>query len=320
MTRERLEAYQVLVYLVAISAGLVIGMVLPETPQVLETLLWPVLGMLLYATFTQVPLAKLPEALSDSRFLTVAIIGNFLLLPAIVWGLLQLAPATPAVRLGIMLVLLVPCTDWFIAFTQLGGGDTRHAIAFTPVSLLLQLALLPFYVWAFSGQELALALARRELLEAFVGLILLPLLAAFLTQAWVARKRQRVPMLHALGWFPVPLLALVVLLIATSQVETVMASSSILARVAPLFIAFLALSALLARILAWIFHLPIRQGRVLAFSFSTRNSFVVLPIALALPASFEVTAVVIVLQSLVELLGMAIFLWWVPRRLFPLSA
>ncbi|GGY05019.1 arsenic resistance protein [Litchfieldella qijiaojingensis] len=320
MSRERLEAYQVIVYLAAILAGLALGAMLSTPPKVLETLLWPVLGLLLYATFTQVPLARLPEALSDTRFLTAAIIGNFLLLPIVVWGLLQLAPATPAVRLGIMLVLLVPCTDWFIAFTQLGGGDTRHAIAFTPVSLLLQLLLLPFYVWAFSGQELALTLARRELLEAFVGLILVPLLVAFLTQAWVARKRQRAAMLHALGWFPVPLLALVVFLIAASQVETVMASGGLLARVTPLFIAFLALAALIARLLADMLRLPRRQGRVLAFSFATRNSFVVLPIALALPASFEVTAVVIVLQSLVELLGMALFLWWVPRRLFPLSA
>ena len=45
----------------------------------------------------------------------------------------------------------------------------------------------------------------------------------------------------------------------------------------------------------------------------TRNSFVVLPLALSLPAGWELAALVIVLQSLVELFGMLFYLWWLPR-------
>ncbi|MFC3286155.1 arsenic resistance protein [Litchfieldella rifensis] len=319
MTRQSLERYQVAIYLLAILFGLVGGALLPEARPFSEPLLWPILGLLLYATFTQIPLARLPEALGDRRFLIAAVLGNFVILPVVVWGLVQLAPQDPAIRLGILLVLLVPCTDWFIAFTQLGGGDGRHAIAFAPLSLLLQLLLLPFYLWLFFERDLTIGLASRELLLAFVSLILLPLLAAGLTQAWSARHTPAMRLLDALGWFPVPLLAVVVLLIAVSQVNTVVDSAHWLAWVAPLFIAFLLLAALLARVLAGAFRLPTTQARVLAFSFGTRNSFVVLPIALALPTAFELTAVVIVMQSLVELLGMAVFLWWVPRYLFPLS-
>ena len=62
--------------------------------------------------------------------------------------------------------------------------------------------------------------------------------------------------------------------------------------------------------------LPPRQGRTLAYSLGTRNSFVVLPFALALPAGWEPTVVVIVVQSLVELFGMMFYLWWLPGRLF----
>jgi arsenite transporter len=80
---------------------------------------------------------------------------------------------------------------------------------------------------------------------------------------------------------------------------------------------YLIISGLLARFMAWSFKLPPFQGRVLAFSFGTRNSFVVLPLVLALPVSFEVATVAVVFQSLVELFGMAIYLWWVPRHLFP---
>lgn len=45
-------------------------------------------------------------------------------------------------------------------------------------------------------------------------------------------------------------------------------------------------------------------------------SFVVLPFALALPADWETTVVVVVFQPLVELFGMVVYLWWLPHHLF----
>jgi ACR3 family arsenite efflux pump ArsB len=115
----------------------------------------------------------------------------------------------------------------------------------------------------------------------------------------------------------VPLLALVVFIIAASQVSIVMKSGALLGRLLLLFAAFLVIVAPIAHALAKVFKLPPKQGRVLAFSLGTRNSFVVLPLALALPASFELTVVVIVFQSLVELFGMLAYLRWVPGKLFP---
>ncbi|MFN3585898.1 MAG: arsenic resistance protein, partial [Moraxellaceae bacterium] len=81
----------------------------------------------------------------------------------------------------------------------------------------------------------------------------------------------------------------------------------------PAFMVFLVLAALLARVLAKLLRLPVDQARTLAFSFGTRNSFVVLPFALTLPVGWELAAVVIVVQSLVELVGMVAYLWWLPR-------
>jgi ACR3 family arsenite transporter len=44
---------------------------------------------------------------------------------------------------------------------------------------------------------------------------------------------------------------------------------------------------------------------------------VMLPLALALPGGWSAAAVVIVMQSLVELFGMSVFLRWVPEHLIP---
>ena len=317
MSRQSLEQHQVLIYLVAITCGLFIGNIFPDNIRILETFLWPVLGLLLYSTFTQVPLSHLQEAFADTRFLTAAVTGNFIVLPMVVWGLMILLPDVPAIRLGVLLVLLVPCTDWFITFTHLGGGDTRHAIAFTPVSLLLQIILLPLYLWLFLGENVSVTLVRTEMFLAFAGLIIMPLIAAFLTEKWIDKNTNRVYLLERLAWCPVPMLAFVVFIIAASQVSIVMNSAFLLGNLLLVFTAFLVISAYVARLIAKLFNLPSSQGRVLAFSFGTRNSFVVLPLALALPPSFEMVVVIIVFQSLVELFGMVVYLWWVPQKLFP---
>ena len=320
MTRQSLEKFQVFIYVGAILSGLIVGSASPGTGAALESALWPILGLLLYATFTQVPLSHIRDALVDFRFLAAAIVGNFVVLPVVVWGLMMLTPDDPAIRLGVLMVLLMPCTDWFITFTHLGGGDTKRAMAFSPVSLLLQIVLLPVYLWIFFDDDLALTFARGEMLLAFFGLILAPLVAAFLTERWVERDNGRLSVIEQLAWFPVPLLAVVVLIIAATQVHVVMSSIGILGHLLLVFVAFLLIAGLLARLLALQFCLPPSQGRVLAFSLGTRNSFVVLPLTLALPPSYELAVVAIVFQSLVELFGMAVYLWWVPHRLFPLPS
>lgn len=68
MTRRNLEKYLVLFYLAAIGCGLTVGMLLPDSSSTFDALLWPILALLLYTTFTQVPLVHLRQALTDARF------------------------------------------------------------------------------------------------------------------------------------------------------------------------------------------------------------------------------------------------------------
>ncbi|MFN4282314.1 MAG: arsenic resistance protein [Alphaproteobacteria bacterium] len=317
MTRQQLERHQVWIYLAAILVGLALGSIAPGMSDPFEALLWPALGFLLYATFTQVPLTHLPDAFRDRRFMGAVLIGNFLLVPFLVWGLFVFLPDDPAIRLGVLLVLLVPCTDWFITFTHLGGGDTRRAIAATPVNLIVQIALLPLYLWLFMGESFAEILAADRIATVFVLIILLPLLAAWLTERWAERRGNGAAVVERLAWFPVPLLALVVFLIAASQVQAVIGAMPVIGHVFGVFVAYLVAAALAGAILARLFRLKPPAIRAVIFSLGTRNSFVVLPLALALAPQWQTATVVIVFQSLVELFGMVAYLWIVPRFLAP---
>ncbi|MGM0913099.1 MAG: arsenic resistance protein [Pseudomonadota bacterium] len=315
--RETLERHQVWLYLAAILIGLGLGLLRPATAAGLEGGLWPLLAVLLYATFTQVPLSRLGLALKDWRFATALVLGNFLFMPLIVGSLVVALPLAPAVKLGVLMVLLVPCTDWFITFTHLGRGDAGRAIAATPLLLALQLVALPAYLWLFLGTQGMADAFGGPLLAAFAGLILAPLAAAWLTQRLARRFSNARHLVQGLGWLPVPLLAAVLLVVAATQVAGMQGLSGVLLQVLPLFVGYLALAALLGCTLGRLFRLAPPAARTLTFSLGTRNSFVMLPIALALPQGWQAAVVVIVFQSLVELFGMLAFLRWVPGRLIP---
>lgn len=323
MHRITLERHQVWLYLLALGLGLAAGSALQGSVAWLEAVLWPLLALLLWATFLQVPLLQLHQALRDLRFTGAVLTGNFVAMPLVAWALVELlshVQPDPAVRLGVLLVLLVPCTDWFITFTQLGRGDALRATAITPLNLLLQLALLPAYLWLMGDTATLPAWDPATLVPALL-VLLLPLAAAAAQQAWAGASSPSLQACHqsvcnALAWAPVPLLAGVLFVVAATQFNAVWQGLGVLPQVVPVFIASLLAAATLARALARAWSLPTAQGRTLAFTLGTRNSFVVLPLALALPAGWEAAAVVIVAQSLVELLAMVLWLRWVPGRLF----
>lgn len=317
LNRQTLEKYQIIIYLFAIGLGLAFGILFPYFSNIFEKLLWPTIAFLLYATFTQIPIANLRLAFTNSSFIKSAIIGNFLIIPLVLLGLIQFLPNEPAIQIGVLLVLLVPCTDWFVTFTHLGSGDTKYAIAFSPISLLLQFVLLPLYLYLFLGEMFTITLAREQMILAFSLIVLLPLVAAYITEKILDKIPERKKLLSNFALMPVPILSLVVFMISATQVNIVMQSYKLFWHLFLIFSTYLIIAGILARILAYIFKLPTEQGRVLAFSFGTRNSFVVLPLALALPPPFDLAVVAIVFQSLIELLGMILYLWWIPKKLFP---
>lgn len=83
--------------------------------------------------------------------------------------------------------------------------------------------------------------------------------------------------------------------------------------VVPIYVAFAILAPLLGWMVARFFKLEAAAGRAVAFSASTRNSLVVLPLALAVPGAVPILPAVIVTQTLVELLSEMVYVRTMPR-------
>lgn len=310
-----LERRQVPIYLAAIAAGLLLGLVAPGAGPGLETAINPVLGALLYVTFLQVPAAELVRSLRSGRFLGALLVTDFVVVPLVVAAMVGFLPAEPAVRVGVLLVLLAPCVDYVIVFSGLAGANSGRLLAATPLLLLAQILLLPVFLAVFGGPDLAAIVEVGPFLEAFAVLIVGPLALAWATQAWAARRRTGRRVADAAGGLMVPLMVATLLTVVASQVPVLGGDLTAVAAVTPFYVLFLVVMAPLGMLVARLARLGTADGRAVVFSGATRNSLVVLPLALALPDAYAVAAVVIVAQTLVEIVGMVAYVRLVPRLL-----
>lgn len=309
--RAALERHQIACYFGAMLLGALGAYCLPHSAawaQAIE----PCLALMLTLTFLQVPLGQLGRALRQGRFLAALLAVNFVGIPLLVVFLLHWLPQVPLLRLGVLLVLLAPCIDYVVTFSHLGRADARLLLAATPLLLLAQMALLPLYLRLFLGQAEADLVRPTAFLHAFGTMILLPLTLAALLQYWAASSRAGRHVAGGLTSLTVPATALVLWLMMVAMLPQLGAAAAAVLQVLPVYLAF----ALAAPLLGWCagrcLGLAPTAGRAVAFSAATRNSLVVLPLALAVPGAVPILPAVIVAQTCVELVFQLLYIRMLP--------
>jgi len=313
--RDWLQRRQVAVYAASVALAVGFGVGLPSTAPLFERVITPVLAVLLYVTFLEIPFTRFRRAFTNVRFMAAALGLNFLVVPVVAYGLTRFLPQEPALLLGAFLVLLTPCIDYVIAFTDLADGDAEQVTAATPVLLLVQFLVLPVYLWLFMGEQVADSIEAGPFVEAFLLLIALPLLLAWLTELWANRSDAGRRWQGTMGWLPVPMMGTTLLVVIASQLPRVEDSIEEIAAVVPVYVAFLVVMPLLGRFVAGMVRMNAGEARALVFTSVTRNSLVVLPLALALPTGYSLVPAVVVTQTLVELAGMVVLTRVVPAWL-----
>lgn len=319
-SKQWIQHNQVMLYAVAAFLAIVTGLGQPSVGTVLEPLINPVLAVLLYVTFLEIPFVRIRRAFRNGRFMLAALGMNFIVVPVVVFGLTRFLPQDPVILVGVFMVLLTPCVDYVITFTELAGGDSEQITAATPALMLTQLLLLPLYLWLFMGQQVAEFIEAGPFIEAFLVIIALPLTLAWATEYWADRSSRGEKWQDTMGWLPVPMMGVTLFVVIASQLPRIQDSIGQIAAVVPAYVVFLIIMPLLGRLTAGFLGMNVGESRALVFTSVTRNSLVVLPLALALPSGYALAPAVVVTQTLVELSGMVILTRIVPSRLVPDSA
>ncbi|HJG64960.1 MAG TPA: arsenic resistance protein [Corynebacterium stationis] len=315
-----LEKHQIWMYLLALVIGATTGLTAPELGSPLAIAINPVLGLLLYATFLMVPMARIGQGLKDFRFLGVLALLNFVLVPIVVFVLTRFIAGDQVLLVGVLFVLLAPCIDYVIVFTHFASGASARLLSATPLLMFGQMLLLPVYLWLFVGTEFVRSVDFAPFLKAFGFLIVVPLCAAGLTQYAAARTRWGQILADGVSAAMVPLMMATLAIIVASQIFKVSHQLSKLVVVVPLYVAFAVIMIAGGAVVSRAAGLNIASQRAVVFSAVTRNSLVVLPLVLALPAQFELAPLVVVTQTLVELCIMLVMILALPRILKPQAA
>ncbi|MEH0108994.1 arsenic resistance protein [Tersicoccus sp. MR15.9] len=308
------ERHQVALYLGSIAVGAAAGLLVPGVAGPAESLTMPVLALLLYATFLAVPVARIGRALADRRFLVTVLAVNFLAVPVVALALSAPLVGRPALLLGVLVVLLAPCIDYVVVFTGLAGGAADRLVAVTPVLMLVQLLVVPAVLALAVGPGVLGRLDVGPFVTAFGVLIVLPLAAAWLTQAARERNvRAATTLLDGGAVAMVPLMMATLAVVVASQITRVVSRPATVLLAVPVFVLFGVVMVAVGMLAGRIARLDVGGRRALVLTGVTRNSLVVLPVTLGLPGDLAVVPGVVVTQTLVELVVLVILVRLVPR-------
>ncbi|MEE2037708.1 arsenic resistance protein [Nocardiopsis sp. CT-R113] len=311
-----IERLQSLFVALAALIGLGAGLLLPIGPTA-EHVVLPALLVMLTAVFVQMDAAHVGEARSAKSLVVTSLLLNFVFTPALAWALgAGLLGGEPDLRIGLLLLLVTPCTDWYLVFTAMARGHTGIAAALLPVNLVLQLALLPVYVLLLGGR--AAMVDAGTLAESVLLVLVVPLAAALLLR-WASARFKGVAWRERFvtgpaGRLVLPLLYLAVLAMFAWQARTVLDHAADLLALLPPLAVFFVLLPLLSVGLSRLLRLPADQSVTLTMVTTARNSPIALAIAVAAFPDRPLIAVALVAGPLLELPVLALLAQWVRVR------
>jgi ACR3 family arsenite transporter len=316
ISREQLENNQVWLYVIVLMIAAGVGLIVPDFGAQLDATISFVIAILMYSMFSQIPFTSLKESFANRRFIWALLTVNYIAVPIVVWLLSKLLPEYPPLLLGVYLVLLTPCIDYVIVFTALGRGNEKIILVSTPILFITQILLLPLYLLLFIEDDAAEIVDPGPFLEAFFGFIVIPLGLAIALQIFAKKSLVGNKIIDISAWLPVPFMALTLFVVVSFQIGKLSTYIDVIIKVIPIYIAFMIIMPIITRFIAKWFKLDIGSGRALIFSGATRNSLVVLPLALAFLDNLStLVAAIIVTQTIVELAGELIYIRLVPNIL-----
>ncbi|MFP4600767.1 MAG: arsenic resistance protein [Persicimonas sp.] len=297
------EKLQGLIILLAVAAGLGLGQ-LPAVAESAELFILPFLVLMLLGVFLGVPLENVTDAFRKRRVTLVSLVFNFVWNPLFAWGLGWLFLSDhPALWVGLIMLMVTPCTDWYIVFTGIARGNVALSTALLPWNLLLQLILLPVYLYLLAGTLAPIDLTLLG--ESVLVALILPLAAAFgIRRLAVARKGEQ--------WFQdrllprvqstqILFLGLAIVAMFASKGAELIGEFGVFLRLLPPILVFFGFNLVLVFVLKRVFRIEYEDFVALCCTTLARNSPLALAIALVVFPDEPLIALALVIGPLIEL-------------------
>lgn len=173
---------QPVIIITAALLGLLLGAVTP-LGSVSSSMIEVFLMMLLYILFLSIDLKQIKKSFTNIRFTLSAVIINFVFTPLFGYLLGKVFfPGSLDIRIGLLMLLVTPCTDWYLVFTGLSKGNVELGMSILPLNLILQIVLLPVYLLVLIGSEVTMDVG--SLVSSVAMVLVIPFVLAYTTKAF----------------------------------------------------------------------------------------------------------------------------------------
>lgn len=296
-----IEKFQTLIIMGAVAIGLAVGQ-LPFAAEYAEYTIVPFLLLMLYGLFLTIPLRQLREAFKNIRFLGASTLINFIWTPLLAWGLGAVFLSDhPALWIGFIMLMVTPCTDWYLVFTSIAKGNVPLGASVLPINLILQVLLLPLYLLLFSGTIETISMAT--LIESVLLVLVVPFTLAHLTR-FILRTRKEVlehKVMPFFGRAQIVFLSLAIVAMFASQGSYLLNNMDMVyILIVPILIYF-TMNYMLGSAVGRMLRFTYEDSVSLHLTIIARNSPVALAIAVTAFPDQPVIALALVIGPLIEL-------------------
>lgn len=256
------------------------------------------LCIMLYGIFLEVPLKNLKKSFKNIKFSSTSIIINFIWTPIFGYFLGNLfLNGNMDIFIGFFMLILTPCTDWYLIFTKIAKGDLNLSLSILPINLILQIVLLPIYlIIFFSSND---TINYSNLVYSLIIVIVIPFLSAQITKLLLNNKLKKIT--NFFSKYQIVFLALAVFAIFNSQGNQLFGHlNSVLTIFIPLIIFFIT-TTLIDLLLSEQIHLTYEEYASLTMTTLARNSPLALAIAINSFPNHELIIIALVIGPLIEL-------------------
>ncbi|RIW32008.1 arsenic resistance protein [Bacillus salacetis] len=294
------EKLYTLIIFLAVVTGLVIGQSGVISAHA-DRFVAPLLVAMLYITFLQIPLEEIKKAFKNRKFTFASVIINFAWTPVLAWVLaLIFLGDKPSLYIGFIMLMVTPCTDWYLIFTGIAKGNIALSTAILPMNLILQVLLLPVYLLIFG--DTAGVIEYDFLLNSILLVLIVPLILSALTKFILRSKQElRENLVSKLAVFPILFLSLAIVAMFASKGQMLFENVHLLWQITLPILLFFIVNFFIGQSIGKLMKFPKPDRTSLSLTTLARNSPIALAIAMTAFPDQPLIALTLVIGPLLEL-------------------